>query len=86
MSIDDYSLRHLDKMPPKDGKKSSKANKPEAAAGLPSFSTVEEEQQPLTANNNDALDPALRQTIQEIQQRTGLSLTRNTPPNKWNHK
>lgn len=66
MNNDDYFLRCPDKMPPKNGKKSNKANKPEAAAGSPSFSTAEEEPQLLTANDNDALDPALRQTIQEI--------------------
>lgn len=53
-------------MPPKYRKKSNKPNKTEAAAGSPGLSTVEEEQQLLTVNDNDAFDSALRQTIQEI--------------------
>ena len=53
-------------MPPKDSRKSSKTSRPEATASLPDFSPVEEEQQPLMANTEDALDPAFRQTIQEI--------------------
>lgn len=53
-------------MPPKDSRKSSKTSRPEATARLPDFSPVEEEQQPLMANTEDALDLAFRQTIQEI--------------------
>lgn len=53
-------------MPPKESRKSTKTNKPEATASLPELSPVEEEQQPLLANNEDVLDPAFRQTIQEI--------------------
>ena len=53
-------------MPSKDSRKSSKTSRPEATASLPDFSPVEEEQQPLMANTEDALDPAFRQTIQEI--------------------
>uniref|UniRef100_A0A3B4WX50 L1 transposable element RRM domain-containing protein n=1 Tax=Seriola lalandi dorsalis TaxID=1841481 RepID=A0A3B4WX50_SERLL len=39
-------------------------NKPEATASLPDLPPMEEEQQPLLTE--DALDPAFRQTIQEI--------------------
>lgn len=53
-------------MPPKESRKSSKTSKPEANASSPDFSPVEEEQLPPTLNTEDALDPAFRQTIQEI--------------------
>lgn len=39
-------------------------NRSEAAANLPDFPPVEEEQQPLLANTEDVLDLAFRQTIQ----------------------
>ncbi len=50
MSIVYYLRCTNSKMPPKEGKKPSKTNNPEAAASSPSFPLVEEEQQPLTAN------------------------------------
>lgn len=66
MSIDEYFLRRQDKMPPKESRKSTKTSRPEAAASLPDFPPVEEEPHPLLANTEDVLDPAFRQTIQEI--------------------
>ena len=52
-------------MPPKDGKKSTKTNKPEADASSPSPSPKEGEQL-LASGTSDTLDPSFRQTIQEI--------------------
>ena len=66
MNIDEYFLRRQDRMPSKDSRKSSKTSRPEATASLPDFSPVVEEQQPLMANTEDALDLAFRQTFQEI--------------------
>lgn len=66
MSIDEYFMRRRDKMPPKDNRKSHKTSRPEANASLPDLPPVEEEQPPLKDSTEDALDPAFRQTIQEI--------------------
>lgn len=66
MNIDKYFLRSRDKIPPKENRNPTKTYRSEATASMPDSTPEEEERQQLQANTEVVLDPAFRQTIQEI--------------------
>lgn len=65
MNIDEYFLRPRDKMPPKEIRNQPKTTRLEATANA-AMEEEEQQQQQLQATEEVVLDPAFRQTIQEI--------------------